>query len=670
MRRVVRSGLSILIVIAALGAGPSAAHAADPIEGRWEFVGPGGQPVPGPVMDFVAAGAGAFTNKYVRPWPIGACSSIDGEFELTRISAPAAEPAYRGTATGLTPLTPCVAERKDDVEAVIRADGMLLVFFKNGSGVIWHLQPRSLRIDPVSFTFRERIEQAVAELAPQVRKLGRQRDDVRKEIVESHARARRAADTSKEGRRIRGLQRELAVGGQFLETKIAPLQRRDPDNPGLRALRAEWEAELRKLEDEILGLQGVLMRAEQRRGQAERALQSGLQKRSELNGRLYALARRLTALDFDVGEVTVKADGRLVLRALGSAKVWEQLQDLNARRRIAERALGSLETERRDAKAEFDAAQRRAITAGERLIDVFWADAGEGFAVDAGFLALDLGLAFAKGGFIGLAAETASKAAEAALKVVFPAKSADDAFGAEFKARYGASLKDSYSGPALERVAGERALKETFSKALVKDPATKYLIERVYDLTKFKTAFREGVRGALVPAPGRERLSTLARAAARDLAPARKRIAGFFKRRSGAKFVTDVAKDALKATLKRRLEVREFDAWQDYFEADLYARTLWPAVQAASTYYWEAKDGYDALLAEQERLRREFTVDLVEPFARGATLQIALKGQGAPGTLAVLVGGTRAKHLGGYVYELASAGAVALPNGSVALEVR
>jgi hypothetical protein len=59
-----------------------------------------------------------------------------------------------------------------------------------------------------------------------------------------------------------------------------------------------------------------------------------------------------------------------------------------------------------------------------------------------------------------------------------------------------------------------------------------------------------------------------------------------------------------------------------------------------------------------------------KPFSRGATLRITLRGEGRPGELEVVVGGVRAKPLGGYVYEVAAAEIQADPNGEILLEIR
>lgn len=63
--------------------------------------------------------------------------------------------------------------------------------------------------------------------------------------------------------------------------------------------------------------------------------------------------------------------------------------------------------------------ERGAAREADRVVAVVWQNVAA--AAYVGFLALDLGFAFARGGVIGLAAETAKKTAEALVFVMVPA---------------------------------------------------------------------------------------------------------------------------------------------------------------------------------------------------------------------------------------------------------
>jgi hypothetical protein len=655
-------GLRVLLVGAALAVGlahPAAAQDLDPIVGRWEFSLPNGAPFAGgPTYDIVAAGPGAFTTRVVRNWGFG-CQAFDGQLALARSGGTAAQPAYRGTEVVLTPPL-CQRTGTVEVEFAIGPDGLGRLVYRNGSNVTQHYRRVSLRIDTVLLTFRERIEAAIAEARRPALALKRRWETLEASIPDLLAEARRREDTSAAERRIATLERELADAEKNLARVEAAL-RRSPRDPKVIAFREAWERRALSLSSRLSREQLTIALEEQRRRDAEAALQRALAERSKVARQLLDLGRRIAGLDFDIQELTGTVAGSVVFRAVADSQTAGRLRELDETIAVAQRALAGLERERAEAKAAFVAAQREVIAAGERLVGVFKANFLKTAALETGFLALDLGLATARGGFIGLAAEVGKKTAEtlafALTDYAFPPKGGGgDDVEAELRRLYGARVDDSFGAAKVARVGIQRTLKETVFKTRVKDPLTKYLVETVFNPLKLETAFdRRSASLARLPTAARtQQLSRMSQ----TLATARRRLETFNVRQrskpSRARGLAEsLLKDAAKATLKRQLELAEREAWLEYFELDLQARAYFPLLQTASTQYWEAKDGLDALLAERARLvqqRPDLRILASQPFPRGAALQINLEGRGRPGQLAVVLGGVRAASSPGFVY--------------------
>jgi hypothetical protein len=658
-----RLALAVLLALAAFAGAAPAALAADPLEGRWEQSDSAGRPIAGtPVYDFVATGPTSFTSKVVRGG-ITVCSTIDDHLTLSRVGS---QPTYRGTIVYYPATQPCRPIGQAAVELTIRPDGIASMTIDDaGRRSVVHFRAVAVRIDAVAPTFRERAEQAVAELKGQAHALGRRWDDVHRSIRANDERARAAADTSAERKQLAALQQELARVEKFLA--------RVGDD---RALREKWKGQAYALWGRIAKSELAIRRAQDEQRAAEAALQRDLAERSRLRRELVALGERLAGLDFDVREVTATADGKQVFRAQLNAETGRALRELDEKIAVAARAVAGLEEERRKSKAAFVEAQKRVLAAGDRIVDTLWANAAGDAAIEVGFLALDLGLATLRGGAVGLAAEASKKLVEAALfKLAYPASDAGGEVEAMLRREYGARLKNSFKDTALERVAYERALKETLLKKAVKDPLTKKIVGYLSS-TGYQTAVDEA-RAALAREPSLARLKVLGDSVA-NLAKARRRIESYevgkrTKRSFGRGLVEGIAKDAAKAAFKRKLEARELAAWIDYFEKDVYARGLWPHVQVASSLYWEAKDELDTLVALRDELQQrapDLRIVVQERFQRGGKLRVELKGEGRPGPLAVVVGGVRATPLGGYVYELSPRGLQLDPRGLVLLEIR
>lgn len=666
------------VVAFALGASP--AWAADPLEGRWELVTPAGASLGAQVYDFVATSPATFTNKVVRSAPFG-CGPADGDINLSRVSPQGGQPAYRGTHAVRFHLTPCTVLRAVPVELVIRPDGMALLSFQDGSGVIQYFKRRSVQVGRLSLSYRDRIEKALTELRPAAVKLGRRWNALQAEIAEHSATAKKLLDTSSEDRKIAKLERQLADYQQGLE-RLAEAERRSPSNPGLAGIRAAWQKKVSDARVEIGRLQTTLGKNRLRRLGAEQALRDAALERGRVDDQLTDIARRLSPYDFEVSEVTITAGTELVFRARVNtvrAKVLARIERKLAR---LEELLGSLDRGRAEAKAEFIRAQNAVIAAGERISTVIWQNVTAGFATDVAFLALDLGIAAVRGGFIGVAAEVAKKAAEAAAftirDVLAPSSSkpSEGSAEAELRELYGAKVAELFATDAPLKVAAERGLKETHFRFLVKDPATDFLKRRFFDPFKLRMDF--GAASVAIAAEPSEANLRRVEKTVKALLKGRERLEDFARRQKTKPstlrgIAESVAKDVAKLAIKKALDARELSAWIDYFEKDLIARAVTAQFTAASSFYWDVRETYDELEAERRRQLDSPQAEKVlvsKPFSHGATLRISLKGQGRPGELNVYLGGDRATPLGNFAYQLLANADRADSTGKVMLEIR
>lgn len=661
----------------ALGASP--AWAADALVGRWEFVTPAGAPVGGAVYDFVAKSPTTFTNTVVRDWPFN-CGTRSGDINLTRISAQGAQPAYRGTHAVRFHLSPCNVLRTVDVELVIRPDGMALMAFQDGSGLIQHFKRRSVEVGQLSLSYRDRIDRAIRELRPTATKLGRRWNALQAEIAEQSATATKLLDTSVEQKGIRKLERQLADYRDGLE-RLAAAERRSPNNAGLSAIRAAWQEKVQALRADIGKLRTAIGKKHLRRLATEKALQDAVAERGRVDARLTDVARRLSPYDFEVSEVAVTAGSELVFRARVNtvrARALERIEGKLARLRSL---LASLEEGRAQAKAEFLRAQSAVTAAGERISTVIWQNVAAGFATDVAFLALDLGIAAVRGGFIGVAAEVAKKTAETAAfairDVLAPsAKPSEGSVEDDLRELYGAKVKELFTADAPLKVAAERGLKETQFKILVKDPATDYLKRRVFDPFTLRMDFT-AASAAIAAEPNEANLRRVEKTV-KALLEGTERLEDFARRQRTKPgtlrgLAESVTKDVVKLAIKKTLDARELEAWIDYFEKDIYARGATAQFRAASGLYWDVRDMTEELEAERRRQLDSPHAEKVlvsKPFSHGVPLRIQLKGRGRPGELNVYLGGERATPLGNYAYQLLANADRADSGGKVLLEVR
>ena len=676
---------AVLALLIGATPGPAADAAPDALQGRWEFASPAGAPLAfGPIYDFVPTGPGALANRVVRNWPIG-CQDFDGQIKLTRISSPAAQPAYRGTFESTIPPTCRKGGPVYTLELTIRADGIAQLFFKE-TGVIQYFRRRSVQIGQLNLTFRDRIDKAVTELRPRALELGRRWNAVQREITDRSAAAAKLLDVSVEKKGIAKAERDLAVYQVGL-ARLGRLEELSPRSPGLAAIRKEWEQKVQDFRVEIGQLRTQIGKKDAQRAVVEEALRAAAVERARLDAALTNIGRRLSAYDFEISEVTVTADGVVVFQAKANTAHAAALKRIDAKLERMEASLAKLDGERVRARADFLAAQREALLAGERIRTIIVQNFAAGAAAEIGFLALDLGVASLRGGFIGLAAEVGKKAAETVVFAIAPLPKPGDDLD-DIRRLYGESVKDAFSEQALGRTALDRVLKETHFKILVKDPATKYLKERVFDPVKFVAEFNQA---------GRELARELTNAnllarerSAKALLTTRSRLNDFSARQATKpgklrSLAEGVAKDAAKVWLKKALDNREREAFITYFEKDLYARAVTAHFMAVSTEYWNAKagtfkknfeldvPGYDQLLGEKQRLLASPKAERIlvnEPFSHGATLRITLKGQGRPGQLNVVLGGEPASPLGQYVYQLRASADRADAQGRLLLEVR
>lgn len=676
-------GASLLagaLAAAGLAAGGASAAPApggdDPIVGRWELALPTGAPAPGSLTyDIVATGDRGFTTRVVRNWPIG-CQAADDDLRLTRVGSAAAQPAYRGTITVRIPPL-CTQTTQYEAELVIAAGGLARLFVKSGSGIVNHFRRISLRIDTVLLTLRERSEAAIKALASEATGKIKRWEELESIVSRLHEAARRQTDTTQVTREITAVRAEIArTERDFARAEQA--LRSSGDDPRAVSLRDGWEKRIARLWRQLRVAETAIAAESLRQQEAEDALRKALSERTRLDRELVAVGRRIAGLDFDIQEITATSAGKVVFKATGSTGTWRKLRELDGKIATATRTLAQLEATRATAKKAFLDAQHEVIAAGSRLVDVFWSNFAKTVAIETGSLALDLGIAWTRGSFIGLAAEVGKKAAETAVfSVAFPAKGGEaDEIEAKLRAQYGAQLKDSFSLDNLARVADERRLKETVFKTRVKDPLTQYLTKHVYDPVRLGRSF-EQAQIATAGVVTTERLRELERTA-KKLVDAQRRVDAFTSRQALKPgqlrgLAEGLAKDAIKLALKRQLEQAERAAWIDYFEHDLRARMLYPLFRLASENYWLAKDDLDRLLAEAAKAQTErpdLAIVVNEPFARGVPLQVRLAGRGSPGALALVLGGSRARQTTGFVFVVDTAAAQLDSAGKLVLEIR
>jgi hypothetical protein len=474
--------------------------------------------------------------------------------------------------------------------------------------------------------------------------------------------------------------------------------------PGkLAADRKRWLAAMRALEKNLERLRAARLQVEQERLEADGAVQEALRQRAGIDAQLLDLIEQIAASNIGLSSITVSADGQVVFRAEGSTEMLKSLADLDARIDEAQAIVSLLERRRDQAKLDFLNAERQLVAAEARLADAIWALGLARAAVDVAYLAVDLGVATAKGGVFGFASEGVKKAAEILVfDVALKPKFAPDegTVEAELNARYKTSFKETIDGGQVGYVAGGRLLKETVGKAgkdtlnariaegLARTGYNGRLANAGADLERARDAFRV--------APNQAQLERLRKAATKveSVRTQIQELSKGFDLRKGltkpnlskfvpnrAKLLEIAAKDLGKTAAKKMLDLMEREVYVDFFEKDVVARSLYPLFRLTSSLYWEAHDTLTALLEQkgkvllsgfdQSGLRRK----LSKPFPRHASLQIVLavetvRGAGAPPELDVFIGGAKATaaprsvfNIGGFAGELAD-------DGTLSLEVR
>ncbi len=668
----------------------TAAAAADPLEGRWEFVVESGAPFPaGPVYDFVQTAPGTFTNKVVRAWGAGVCAGIDDQFTLTRAgsTSPGAQAAYRGTGKVYGAIQPCNPLRTVEIELVIRADGRALLNIKDNPGQVQHFRRLLVHVGQVSFDFRDRVERTVEGLRGQIATLGGRRDAVEARLVL----ARRSANAAlKDLRRLDAEAARVANEVDSIRRSYRRLGNAAAQNPGLVASFVKRERELRPRAQQIAAQRQEALSAG---ASAAKTIESALTERQGLDRQLVQLGLRMRGLDAHVEEIRVTADGELVYRATVNSEVSDQMRRL--KRTIAEweRLLASFDRERKAAKEEFLAAQRAVSAAELRLADQIWTSGLVRFFVDWASSAIDVGLASSKGGIIGAFAELQKQILEHAVFVKAvdrispqpPAGTDPGSIEAELNRLYRGGIQESFARPVV-KAGGERLVKET-AIAFVTDSLAAEIAKGVYFPAKYEARFK-AAGDTFVRSQTRVNFTAYTKAAKRFkrahalLGAQGDRIRelrgghelGF---RSLAKTLgVQLLKDAAQAALKQRFaDLPEQQAWVEFLEKDWYARSLWPRFAIASGFYWDTYDQFQKLLEAQASYLLALPTAGVEervlkPFPRAGTLRIALRGQGNPGTLELVVGGVQAKPLGGFVYEVAAGETFVDPTGAMTIVIR
>ena len=432
----------------------------------------------------------------------------------------------------------------------------------------------------------------------------------------------------------------------------------------------KWAASARLVSDTLSDLRDNRAKREAEQAAAESALREALVQRDQADQRLTEIAELLS---LDLRSITVEADGTPVFKAVTTVSLTE-LDDLNRRIADTSQGLSLLDVERAQARLDFLEAGKAASEALTKVESTIMKVAIGKAAIDGGFFLADVAKSGAKGGLFGVIAELGKKGLEIVLlDQAWPKDSGVDpsSIEGEVNLAFGAGMKDALSAPEIQRTAEERVLKETVFKA-GKDKLNQVLERSVFDKADYAWRYRY-----VVQRPRPPRAADLATYfSVRDkLKKAREIMKGPAYKPNVTGVAESLIKDLAKTGLKAALDAVEHDAWVQYFEKEVVARTYYPLFAAASGAYWAAHD-------EKERLeykKAEFLAaaggeavktTLSHSFRNSAKLTIRLEfgGKSSP-EIDALVGGAKTAPAGPLTYQLDS-GTLAKKSGTVQMELR
>lgn len=433
-------------------------------------------------------------------------------------------------------------------------------------------------------------------------------------------------------------------------------------------LREKWLGRLRKLRDRSFDLSDEQSRLLGRQGAAEAGLSRDAIDLRGVDAALFDIGQALTRFDPEVYEVTGMVAGKRVFHA-AAAYSYADLLRINQAIARQQATLDRIQAKKTEAFNNFKAVQKEAIEAQKDLANLLYKLAYARFFVDFAFDAADIIKATGKGGIVGAVAEFGKKLLEKGLKEVAgsPDSGIDpDSIEAQINKEFKAGLKDAFSTPQIARVASERVLKETLTKA-TKDTANQYLGSRVFDKLEYAYQFRLKVEPRLIPGTATDYAK--AERALEKLTDQLKSLRkGYLENFAGKpelrKFFAGVGeslvKDALKTVAKGAFDKAERDAWRDFFVKESFARGFFEPYRLQSELWEKALQEMDVLLRAKAQLLQdgkegELVTDLSTPFAATGELAIDLRlgGYRDPAdAVAVFVNGVQATKTGETSYTI------------------
>jgi hypothetical protein len=435
------------------------------------------------------------------------------------------------------------------------------------------------------------------------------------------------------GRNPAALNRQLAdLRGQIVRLDRGLEERRPAAN---RDLRTRWKTALRDQAEAMHAQRVAEADADYERQQAETEIRRLLDERATLDREAIEIGAALASLDFDVREITVRAGGEVVYAATGSREDYQRIVELDARLAEAKQALDAIEPVREDIRQSFYRAQKdviaaEALLAGRIMSAATWRAINEGV-----FYLWDVGSAFARGGPIAALTQATQKLMEGILSGAILADQGvqGDEVRREIEEEWHRGFTDTLSAGKLGRLVGERVVKETVIKA-GRDTLNKWIAE--VTLGPFGQPLP-----AASPSPFSKPLPSAADVrkwlqAPRQFGATEKNIEnlrrGFRLNRGSLGGLTEgILRDLGKTFFRTAINEFERAAWVDFIEKDLIARARYPIYRLTTQYYWDAYDGYEALLHAKTRLidsardaGTAYRVDVSRPLPPDAQLEISL----------------------------------------------
>ncbi|MGP8205746.1 MAG: hypothetical protein ACLQVK_06745 [Acidimicrobiales bacterium] len=456
---------------------------------------------------------------------------------------------------------------------------------------------------------------------------------------------------------------ELRVQQERLATIDKSLAQYDG---GTEGLVNRWVQKLRFIQGQIYALRQQQGAAEQERSAASLALQQAEARRTQLDTDLAGYEEELENADFAVNAVTVEADGKVVFKSklFGNELA---LQDIDRQIAEAEPLLAQLHDNLKSTEKQWLAAEQVALAALDHVTSTIWSN----FAIEAGVItadyAYDVLKGYSQGGPLGALGAAAKKGWENLPNLLSKHEAVvipdyDHQFSGDLFSNIGKQGK---------AIAVSRPLKELLSKPLG-DGLNKALADgysKFIQLPGFPRApFFQGAPGSISALPSIQGAIDKAKTFLK-WSDSNEQALRYMRKGPGLNDVNKLAanfvKDFAKAGVKIYLQVRERQAWQNYFVQEGFA-LIWTArLQTCRVRYWDFYDQYNGLVEAKAKLLAQFNPSMQAPveqdsmFAQGAQLVVKLAvsrppGATAPLDLAVNLAGQPAQGSGTWTYTIGS----------------